>query len=217
MNNGQTSIDTNHTPRRKPWILSGESTTCAVALSLLALTAFVSGCTSPSAANIKLRKELQDQQAEIDQLKREHAADAAARRAIATTGPSASPALSQDQTAGLFTTHGIRLCRLTGQDDKGLVVHLIPTDDAGDDFKAAGSITVEAFDLAAEGKRVGLWEFDAAKARSFWNGTGLRYEYVVPCPWTEKPANSQLTVKVTFTDALTGRVFDTQQVVGNKS
>lgn len=217
MNNGQTATHTNHTPRRKPWILSKGSTTNAVASSLLGLTVFISGCTSPSAANIKLRKELQDQQAEIDQLKREHAADAAGRRATATTGPTIPPALSPDQTAGLFTTHGIRLGRLTGQDDKGLVIHLIPTDDAGDDFKAAGGITVEAFDLAAEGKRVGRWEFDAAKARSFWNGTGLRYEYVVPCPWTDKPATSQLTVKVTFNDALTGRVFDTQQVVGNKS
>ncbi|MDB5327336.1 MAG: hypothetical protein JWM57_2905 [Phycisphaerales bacterium] len=181
------------------------------------MSSVVLGCFAPSSANIKLRKELQAQQVEIDQLKREHAADAAGRRALATTGPSSTAALSPELAAALFTTHGIRLGRLTGQDDKGLVIHLIPTDDAGDDLKAAGSITVEAFDLAAEGKRVSAWQFDAAQARSLWNGSGLRYEYVVPCPWTEKPASGQITLKVTFTDALTGRVFDTQQVVAIKS
>lgn len=188
----------------------------ATALSI-ALFAVV-GCAKPNAANIALRKQVQDQQTQIEQLNRRHAADVANLKAL-ENGPSSAP--SYGAPNDLFTTHGIRLGRLTGPGDfdpaspgiDGLVVHVVPTDDDGDDFKAAGAITVEAFDLTDAGRRVGRWAFTVAQAKPMWNGNGLRYEYVVPCPWQDKPTAKQLTVKVTFVDTLTGRSFDTQQIV----
>ncbi|HEX8324385.1 MAG TPA: hypothetical protein VF595_10790 [Tepidisphaeraceae bacterium] len=190
-------------------------------MSLLAagLMLPAAGCFKPSAANIALRKQVQEQSRQIEQLSRQHSADLASLE-VQGDGPASRPALSPALAADVFTTHGVRLGRLTRSSQAGaasggdgLVVHVIPTDDSGDDLKAAGAVTVEAFDLADAGRRVGHWSFTPAQTRAFWNGSGLRYEYVVPCPWPQKPNARELTVKVTFVDALTGRSFSAQQVV----
>ena len=98
-----------------------------------------------------------------------------------------------------------------GQD--GLKVYVTPYDDDGDDFKAAGTITVEAFDLAVKDAALGRWSFTPAEAKALWNGQALQYEYILPCAWQTKPAHAELTVKVTFVDALTGRSFSEQKLV----
>jgi hypothetical protein len=181
-----------------------------VALSLI-------GCGKPNKNNIDLRKVLQDRDNEIAQLKRQHEGDVASIRAMqssATTVPSLDP----ERLHGLFTTHGIRLGRLTGgadldsskPGDEGLKIYLIPQDETGDDFKAAGSVAIEAFDLAATETRVGRWEFTADEARKHWNGSALLYLYVLTCPWQTVPQHDKLTIKVTFSDALTGRSFEAQ-------
>ena len=179
----------------------------ALPLILISLSAF--GCSQPNAVNIALRKQVQDQAEEIERLKRQRAADLADN--AAATQPATKPALAAGTADSLFTTHGIRLGRLSRATKGGLTLHVIPTDDGGDDFKAAGSIAVDAFDLSADGKRVGRWEFDLGATRPLWNGSSLRYEYVVPCPWQQAPSAEKVTVKVTFVDALTGRSFAVQQ------
>lgn len=205
---------TESTPRRKPRILLTRQTSAtSVAASVLLLCSItLTGCFAPSSANIALRKQVQTQQEEIDQLKRQHAADLA-DDSVQSGNPAASQPISAAQAQALFTTHGVRLGKLSRADAKGLTLHVIPTDDDGQDFKAAGAITVDAFDLTDAGERVGHWEFDATKAKSLWNGSALRYEYVVACPWPQQPSAKEWTVKVTFTDALTGRAFTTQQTI----
>ena len=179
------------------------------------------GCSAPNSANIALRKQVQDLQDRVVRLDREHAADLATTRA-STSRPVGSPDLSPRQLDTLFTVHGVRLGRLTtlatrppdAPEGKAvLTVHVIPTDDDGNDLKAAGAIAVQAFDLKHDGHQLVDSRIDADATRKLWNGTGLRYEYVVPCPLDKPPAGTELTVRVTFTDALTGRAFDTQTVV----
>ena len=94
-------------------------------------------------------------------------------------------------------------------------VYAVPTDAKHDTLKAAGSFAVEAFDLAADrDPRVGKWEFPIEQAEKNWYGQGLLYTYVLKCPWQHgPPAHSEITLKVTFTDGLTGRVFERQRVV----
>ena len=42
----------------------------------------------------------------------------------------------------------------------------------------------------------------------------MQYTYVLTCPWQNKiPRHAGLTVRVTFTDALTGRVFTAEKQV----
>jgi outer membrane murein-binding lipoprotein Lpp len=183
----------------------------------------LSGCIGkPNQANVELRKQNQDLQNQIATLRHERdtaRAEVAGLRSHATTVPTLAP----DRLAKLFTTSGIELGRLTGgadldpdrPGDEGLKVYVTPLDNSHQKFKAAGSIVVEAFDLAADAAsaRVGHWEFSTEEAAKYWSGALLRYEYVVPCPFEKAPSHADLTVKVTFTDELTSRTFTQQRVV----
>src|SRR5207248_391538 len=118
-------------------------------------------------------------------LDRRHAADAAQIRALENRNGAAASTLPQDRLNHLFTVHGIQFGRLTGLDEAGLLkVYVVPTDDAGQQLKAAGSFVVEAFDLASkEQTLVARREFSVDDARKLWFGQALLYEYVLPVPW----------------------------------
>jgi hypothetical protein len=181
---------------------------------------FVAGCGSPSAANIELRKQNQDLQDKITTLTRAREADAATISALQQK-VGTLPTLPQDRLEKLFTTHGLKLGRLTGgadldrskPGDEGVKVYADPTDDDGDPIKAAGSFVIEAFDLAANPPELGKWTFDTAATRKLWVGSFLAHEYVLTCSWQKPPQHEELTVKVTFKDELTNREFHAQTVV----
>lgn len=166
-------------------------------------------------ANIDLRKENQALRDKVDDLERQAVADAAMiqshQEKVGTV-----PTLPRERLATLFTTHGIRLGKLTGaadldsrqRGDEGLKVYVTPSDGAGDRLKAAGSFTVEAFDLSRDdGAKIGTWTFDLEAARKAWSSVFTRYEYVLTCPWQTPPAGGSLHVVVTFVDELTQGTF----------
>lgn len=194
------------------------------AAPLLALLPVVfGGCgPRPNAANIELRKQVIDLEREVEQLRREREADRATIVAMQSDRPT-TQSLPHDRLEELFTVAGIRLGRLTGgydseprqPGDESIRVYLAPFDAAGDDLKAAGTVVIEAFDLAEEAPRLARWSFDLPSMKSAWNSSGLLYEYVLDCPLAgvSVPATGELTLRVVFTDALTGRSFSAQQRV----
>jgi hypothetical protein len=98
--------------------------------------------------------------------------------------------------------------------DEVLKVYAVPFDQHHDPIKAAGSFVVEAFDLSIpDDNRLGRWEFDLAESGRHWTGQLFSYYYVLPCPWERAPLSDQITVRVTFRDALTGREFTEQKVL----
>jgi outer membrane murein-binding lipoprotein Lpp len=175
----------------------------------------LTGCGAPSAVNIELRKQNQTLQAKVDQLTTQHDRDLAAL-AAAQRGHPTTRALDQQQLDQLFTTHGIKVGYLTGGDnptadqttDSQLKVYVVPTDEQGTPIKAAGSFKVQAFDLQDPKKTVlGTWSFDQTQTRDlFFSQMGL-YTYVLTCPWQSVPAHADITLRITFDDALTGREF----------
>lgn len=190
------------------------SRACAVAL--IGGLAFLAGCGgAPSKANIELRKQNQALSDRVAQLDRRHDADVAAIRGLQAQATTV-PVLPQDRLDQLFTVAGLKFGRLTGgyhpdpntYGDTMLKVYVVPVDESGDELKAAGSFHVDLFDLALKSNnRIGSWDFDLATSRSDWNGSGLLYTYVLDCPWQTAPVDPKLTARVTFTDALTHRVF----------
>jgi hypothetical protein len=180
------------------------------------------GCGKPNRANIILRKDNQKLQSQLDQLQRQHKADEATIAGLANRTGSL-PTLPPDRLARLFTVNAIRLGRMTGGADldaskpgqDGLKAYVELLDQHGDEIKSAGSFVVEAFELAGpEPRRLGRWEFPVEKAQDYWHNFLTRYEYVLPLPWQEAtPAASDVTVRLTFTDELTGRQFTEQSVV----
>lgn len=190
---------------------------CASVVSL-----FVSGCTGkPNQANIALRKQVQQLESEISELKLQHTADAASIRSLEQRVGTV-PTLPRDRLDQLYTAHGIRFGRLTGgvdldpskPGDEALKVYVVPIDQTGDAIKSTGSFTIEAYDLSlADENRLGRWEFSVEEAARDWIGELLMYSYSLTCPWQRPPHKEQITLRVTFRDALTGREFSEQRVV----
>lgn len=199
---------------------------------LLLLTAFPSlaGCSlfaAPNPVNNQLRRDklaLEEQVAELtERLAATERVIAGLRDANAGPGGTTRPALSGAQLARLFTTHGLKFGRLTGgadtdaerPGDEALRVYVVPTDEAGQPLKAAGSFAIEAFDLAdGASPRLGAWSFDVGQAKEHWRGAFMDYTYAFTLPWQGRvPAHADVTVRVRFVDELTRTPFTAQQVV----
>ena len=180
---------------------------------LLLPIAMIIGCSSPNKANIELRKQNQQLRDEVESLKRQHAGDAATISSLESRGTTV-PSLPQTQIDKMFTVHGLKFGRLTGADPKGVKVYVVPTDGAGQPIKAAGSFVIDAFDLAAgDNVRVAHCEHPLEQAEKNWYGQGMLYTYALECAWQTPPKHAEITVKVQFTDALTGRTFSEQKVL----
>jgi len=185
---------------------------------LVSVVLAFAGCGSPNAANIQLRKQNQTLQGQVDQLTDQHHRDmdtlAACQRSHPTTA-----SLSPERLDSLVTTHGLSFGKLTGGDnpdstatvDTQLKVFVVPVDADGTPIKAAGTFKVEAYDLDDPAKPlIGTWNFDLIRTRSSFYSQFALYTYVLVCPLQTKPAHSNLTIHVTFSDALTGWQFKDQ-------
>jgi hypothetical protein len=180
------------------------------------------GCGHPNKANVELRKQNQSLQSELADLKRQHEVDLARIRDLESSAPTV-PTLPPERLEKLVTTYGLKVGRLTGgadfdpnqPGDEGLNIHVAPVDRTGEPIKAAGSFVVEAFDLSRSGDtRIGRWEFPIDQVQKYWVNFLTQTNYVLPAPWQNgSPQHPEITVKVTFTDELTGRQFEAQKVV----
>jgi hypothetical protein len=192
--------------------------TVVILAPIACLLPLLGGCfliKSPNKANIALRKENQEQQDRITTLERNATGDDAMIRSLQEQ-KGTLPTLPRDRLQKLFTTHDIKLGRLTGGADldpskpghEGLKVYVTPLDESGDQLKAAGAITVEAFDLSrGDGAKIGTWTFDVAKTREAWSSVLNRYNYVLTLPWQTPPSGPELHITVMFVDELTQGVF----------
>lgn len=99
--------------------------------------------------------------------------------------------------------------------DDGVVVYIRPIDGDGDVLKATGDIQIQLWDLAGTTDEllVGEYILDAEHALGRWYGKLMTHHYTVKCPWrSEPPAHNEITIRVLFTDYLTGRVLSDQRV-----
>ncbi len=204
----------------------------AALLAAAVLIATIGGCIGkPNEANIALRKENQKLASELEEAKSQRDANAATVRALQGEAKS-PPMVSQEQLSRLVTTHQIRVGQLTSikpaseaafpnatkpapaasLSAKILEVHAAPQDDTSDSIKAAGAFSIDAFDLARPGEnRVGHWEFSASETHALWLTGAFTYEYALPCVIERLPERGKLTIRVSFTDSLTGRTFDAEK------
>src|SRR5947209_7875028 len=137
------------------------------------LLILVPACARPSRANNTLREEHLHLEQQIADLERQRAADVATIAELQNKVGSV-PTLPQERLEKLFTTHGIELGRLTGGEDwdsahpgdDGLRVAVVPVDQQGQKLKAAGTLTIDAFDLSAsDDPHLGHWVFDLDQAK----------------------------------------------------
>lgn len=178
------------------------------------------GCNDqPKVAHLHDR--IADAEASVEKLQRDNAELrgelAKLRRQIATLQD-----IGPDRLEKLYTVSQIKLGRRTGgvdlDDNSGtheaVKVFLQPVDDRGDVLKTAGSATVELYDLAATEAEnlIGRYEWSVDELAEAWYGGFMAYHYALECTWDEPPANEEVTVRVVFTEYLTGRTFTAQTV-----
>lgn len=110
---------------------------------------------------------------------------------------------------------------LFDKDDDGvrekLIVYLQPMDSNGDIVKAAGAVDVQLWDLSKEAGQtmLGQWRVEPDELKKMWYDSLLAISYRLAFDVDERASGSKepLTVKVTFTDYITGKVFKEQRVI----
>jgi len=124
----------------------------------------------------------------------------------------------------IYDLEGIRLTKRSGLYDKDkdgkaetLIVYLQAVDRSGDAVKAAGAAEVELWDLSkgAEDAMLGQWQVEPAELKKLWYDTLFSANYRLTFDADSKIAEftEPLTVKVTFTDYITGKVFKEQKMI----
>jgi outer membrane murein-binding lipoprotein Lpp len=132
--------------------------------------------------------------------------------------------------ARLDTLNRLRSVRIGGytgfynKNDDGkkekLIVYIEPMDEEGDKIKATGDVDVQLWDLSKTegGALSGRWHVTWEQLRKLWFDTLMttNYRVVFDIPKTISPemlAHDSFTVKITFTDYLSGRTFTDQKAI----
>ncbi len=100
---------------------------------------------------------------------------------------------------------------------ENLIVYIQPIDRDGDVIKAAGAVDVQLWDLNKEQGQalLGQWHVEPDELKKLWLAGFLSTSYRLTFDVADKidEFEEPLTVKVTFTDYLTGKVFKEQKVI----
>lgn len=101
-----------------------------------------------------------------------------------------------------------------------LIVYLQPIDDMGDCIKAAGAAEVQLWNLNAEPNEALLksWEIEPEELKKTWSGSLLTSYYKLQFDVSDILTGKEkdLTLKVQFTDYLTGKVLKAQKVINSR-
>jgi len=158
----------------------------------------------------QLQQQLEQTQAQTEQLKKQ-----------VKTLSGLTPELRLEN---LYDLQNIKVGRYTDLYDKDkdgkketLIVYLQPIDENGDVVKAAGSVDVQLWDLSrkADDTLLAQWQVGPEELRKLWFATIVTINYRLTFNVADKVSSfdNPLTVKVTFTDYLTGKVFSKQKVI----
>jgi len=124
----------------------------------------------------------------------------------------------------LYELQSVKITRYTNIYDKDkdgkkekLIVYIQPMDTEGDIIKAAGSVDVQLWDLNKENGEalLGEWNVKPEELKKLWFDALLGTSYRLTFDIADRidKYEEPLTVKATFTDYLSGRVFKEQKVI----
>ena len=129
-----------------------------------------------------------------------------------------------DRLAHLVHVTDVRFGRYTGGYDAngdglddGVNAYLVLRDAENQAIKAAGQVDIELLDLAAgvSGMQVGNWHYGIAEVTDYWLAGLMADHYRFKLTWPDQapPQHANLTIKLVYTDGLTGRVMEIQKMV----
>ena len=192
--------------------------------SILCFLAFVAGCDNTyTESPLQERVEtLTIQQKQLEsQLERSTSENEKLQKQIHTL--SGMP--EQLKGENLYSIQNVEIGKYTGLFDKDkdgtkekLIVYIEPIDEQGDIIKAAADVEVELWDLSKTDGSALLAKWPPVKPnelKKLWFDSMLKINYRLTFDVTDivKSFDEPLTVKVTFTDYLSGKVFKKQKVI----
>lgn len=132
--------------------------------------------------------------------------------------------LPEDKIQDLCHLESIKITRYTNFYDKNddgkkdkLIVYIQPIDEDGDIIKAPGEVDVQLWDLNEENGKalLGEWHVEQSELRKLWFKTIVTVNYRLMFDVADKVESLKdpMTVYVTFTDYLTGKVFKEQKAI----
>ena len=130
----------------------------------------------------------------------------------------------QVKAENLYRLQRVRIGRYTNFYDKDkdgkkekLIVYIQPIDQDGDVIKATGAVDVQLWDLNKKDSQalLGQWHTNPDELKKLWFATVITINYRLTFDIAGKVDDFEepLTVKVTFTDYLSGKVFEEQKVI----
>jgi outer membrane murein-binding lipoprotein Lpp len=160
--------------------------------------------------NSDLAVKLQQSQKESEQLKKQI-------QALRNFGENFKP----EDIYNLQKINITRYTNLYDNDDDGkketLLVYIQPMDEYGDVVKATGLVEVQLWDLdRKEGQPLlGQWQVSPAELKKLWFATLITVNYRLSfnIAGVVEKFDRPLTVKVKFTDYLSGKTFEEQKVI----
>ena len=189
-------------------------------ITAAALAVLAGGCCVRPSTHAKVVQEALAHRSEAEQLKKanEIQQDALAEkdeqiRVLQALGPKRLDKLFHVRRIELSRhTSGVNLDGKPGHD--AIRVYLAPVDQHGSTIKAAGSVTIQLYDLAAKPKEnlLGEYRWTVDEASKKWSSFFLQH-YTFTCKWKAgPPRHDTVTVRVEFTDYLTGKPLTAQKV-----
>jgi hypothetical protein len=193
-----------------------------------AVLAVLSGCAKDNSD--ALRRELLESRSELDACRADFDSLQQENRRLREQVVALQD-LGEARLESLFTVDRVEIGRYSsgvaerGDEDSDAATHpaadnavrifLTPVDRYGSSIKAAGRIEVRLYALAAEQGRtlVGEKTFPLETVHEYWSGGLFQSHFALECPFSRPVRHEEITVRVSFLDALTGRTHTAQRVV----
>lgn len=124
----------------------------------------------------------------------------------------------------LYDLQKIKITRYTNLYDKDkdgkkekLIVYIQPIDEEDDIVKATGDVDVQLWNLNKEDGQalLGQWHVTPGELKKLWFATLITINYRLTFDIADKISGDEksLVVKVTFTDYVSGKVFEEQRII----
>jgi len=181
------------------------------------LLVFATGCESPGSSKAELTEQIETLKDEAEQCKDEN-------KQLKKRIQVLSGLPEQVRPKNVYDLKKIKITKYTNLYDKDedgkkekLIVYIQPIDRDGDVIKAAGAVDVQLWDLNREDGQamLGQWHVEPDELRELWFATliTINYRLVFDVAGKVDEYKEPLTVKVTFTDYLSGKVFKEQAII----
>ena len=197
---------------------------------LVCLMAILAGCENGGRKKISLANQVERLSQENAQLTSQIEQSKTENKELKEQVRVLSGVRAEVKLEDIHTLQKIKIHRYTGFYDKDkdgkkekLIVYIQPMDRQGDIIKAPGVVDVQLWDLNKNAGQalLGQWHVGPDELKEIWFSTlmGANYRLMFDIAGKVDDFEEPLTVKVTFTDYLTGKVFKEQRVIkpGKKS